>query len=31
MGAGALDEGAVRWAWESYFLHKGANEFKEAR
>ena len=30
MGAGALDEGAVRWAWESYFLHKGANEFKEA-
>jgi len=30
MGAGALDENAVRWAWESYFLHKGADEFKGA-
>jgi len=30
MGAGALDENAVRWAWESYFLHKGADEFKDA-
>lgn len=30
MGAGALDEKAVRWAWESYFLHKGADEFKDA-
>jgi hypothetical protein len=29
-GAGALDADAVRWAWESYFLHKGANEFKDA-
>ena len=30
MGGGALDEDAVRWAWDSYFLHKGANEFKDA-
>jgi hypothetical protein len=30
MGAGALDETAVRWAWDSYFLHKGADEFKKA-
>jgi hypothetical protein len=30
MGAGKLDADAVRWAWESYFLHKGANEFKVA-
>lgn len=30
MGAGALDENAVRWAWESYFLHKGTDEFKDA-
>ena len=29
-GAGSLDEAAVRWAWDSYFLHKGANEFKDA-
>ena len=29
-GCGALDEDAVRWAWNSYFLHKGANEFKDA-
>ena len=21
---------ALRWAWDSYFLHKGANEFKDA-
>jgi len=30
LGAGALDDGALRWAWESYFLHRGANEFKNA-
>jgi hypothetical protein len=29
-GTGSLDEAAVRWAWDSYFLHKGANEFKDA-
>ena len=29
LGAGALDAEAVRWAWDSYFLHKGANEFKD--
>lgn len=29
LGAGALDEDAVRWAWDSYFLHKGANEFRD--
>jgi hypothetical protein len=29
-GAGALDDDAVRWAWDCYFLHKGANEFKDA-
>jgi hypothetical protein len=29
MGAGAVDENAVRWAWECYFLHKGANEFQD--
>jgi hypothetical protein len=29
-GCGSLDEAAVRWAWDSYFLHKGANEFKDA-
>ncbi len=29
-GAGAVDEGSVRWAWESYFLHQGANEFTDA-
>jgi hypothetical protein len=29
-GAGVLDESAVRWAWECYFLHKGADEFKGA-
>ena len=30
LGAGALDEDAVRWAWENYFLHKGVDEFKDA-
>jgi hypothetical protein len=25
--AGELDEISLRWAWDSYFLHKGANEF----
>jgi hypothetical protein len=30
MGAGALDDTALSWAWDSYFLHKGANEFKDA-
>ena len=29
-GAASLDEAALRWAWDSYFLHKGANEFKDA-
>jgi hypothetical protein len=29
-GGGALDEEAVRWAWECYFLHRGADEFKDA-
>jgi hypothetical protein len=28
LGGGELDETALRWAWDSYFLHKGANEFK---
>lgn len=27
---GALDETALRWAWNNYFLHKGANEFRRA-
>jgi len=30
MGSGVLDETALSWAWDSYFLHKGANEFKDA-
>jgi hypothetical protein len=27
---GAVDETALRWAWDNYFLHKGANEFRRA-
>jgi len=30
VGAGALDAEALRWAWDSYFLHRGENEFKQA-
>jgi hypothetical protein len=26
--AGELDETSLRWAWDSYFLHKGVKEFK---
>jgi hypothetical protein len=26
---GELDEATLRWAWDSYFLHKGANEFRQ--
>lgn len=29
-GTGQLDRDAIRWAWESYFLHKGAHEFEGA-
>jgi hypothetical protein len=29
-GIGKLDEDTIRWAWDSYFLHKGANEFEGA-
>jgi hypothetical protein len=29
-GQGKLDAATLRWAWENYFLHKGANEFKDA-
>jgi len=29
-GTGRLDRDAIRWAWESYFLHKGAHEFEGA-
>ena len=28
LGVGELDETSLRWAWDSYFLHKAANEFK---
>lgn len=28
LGGGELDEISLRWAWDSYFLHKGAKEFK---
>jgi hypothetical protein len=30
MGAGTLDETALLWAWDSYFLHRGANEYQDA-
>jgi len=30
LGAGQLDQDAIRWGWESYFLHKGADEFEGA-
>ena len=30
MGAGTLDETALLWAWENYFLHRGANEYRDA-
>ena len=30
MGAGTLDETALLWAWDSYFLHRGANEYRDA-
>ena len=30
LGGGGLDERSLRWAWDSYFLHQGANEFKHA-
>jgi hypothetical protein len=30
LGQGALDESAITWAWDSYFLHKGVNEFADA-
>jgi len=28
LGETKLDETAIRWAWESYFLHKGSSEFR---
>ena len=28
LGAGTLDEAALQWAWDSYFLHRGEDEFK---
>jgi hypothetical protein len=28
LGEGELEETSLRWAWDSYFLHKGANEFR---
>ncbi len=30
LGSGQLDDTAIRWAWENYFLHKGAREFEGA-
>jgi hypothetical protein len=30
LSSGQLDDAAIRWAWESYFLHKGAHEFEGA-
>ena len=30
LGDGKLDEAAIRWAWGSYFLHKGADEYRDA-
>jgi len=30
LGGGKLDEAAIRWAWGSYFLHKGVDEYKDA-
>ncbi len=29
LGHGKLDEQSLRWAWDSYFLHKGVNEFRQ--
>jgi hypothetical protein len=29
LGHGKLDEESLRWAWDSYFLHKGVNEFRQ--
>lgn len=26
---GDLDQAAVRWAWDSYFLHRGSDEFRQ--
>lgn len=28
LGHGELDEASLRWAWDSYFLHKGTDEFR---
>ena len=30
LGGGNLDAESVRWAWDSYFLHKDSNEFRHA-
>lgn len=30
LGSGRLDETTIRWAWGSYFLHKGVDEYKDA-
>ncbi|MEY2919813.1 MAG: hypothetical protein RL261_1118 [Pseudomonadota bacterium] len=30
LGGGKLDEAAIRWAWGSYFLHKGVDEYRDA-
>ena len=29
MGTGTLDRSALTWAWDSYFLHRGANEYRD--
>lgn len=28
LGGGELDETALRWAWDNYFLHKTSNEYR---
>ncbi len=30
LGGGDLDAESLRWAWDNYFLHKDANEFRHA-
>jgi hypothetical protein len=30
-GSGQVDRASLRWAWDSYFLHQDADEFKQTR
>ena len=31
LGGGKLDRASLRWAWDSYFLHRGVDEFQQPR